>query len=177
MGLPSWLSSKESACQCRRHGFNPWSGRVPHASEQLSPQLSVTTIDSLIYGQVSGISCGYFKNLSLLCLWSSEFNMYQRDLPYNMLLQFSRSVMSDSLQPHGLQHARLPCPSPTPVAYSNSRPSCQWCHPTTSSSLIPFSSHLQSFRASGSFPMSWFFASGGQNIGVSASASVLPMNI
>ena len=69
-----------------------WSGRVPHASEQLSPY--VTTIGGLIYGQVSGISCGYFKNLSLLCLWSSEFNMYQRDLPYNMLLQFSSVTQS-----------------------------------------------------------------------------------
>ena len=90
--------------------------------------------------------------------------------------QFSRSVMFDSLRPHGLQLPRLPCPSPTPRAGSNSCPSCQWCHPTISSSVIPFSSHLQSFPASGSFPMSQFFASGGQSIGVSASASVLPMN-
>ena len=174
MGLPGWLSSKESACQCRRHGFNPWSGRVPHAKEQLSPR--VTTIDSLIYGQVSGISCGYFKNLSLLCLWSSEFNMYQRDLPYNMLLQFSRSVMSDSLQPHGLQHASLPCLSPTPGVYPNSCPSSRWWHPTISSSVVPFPSHLQSFPASGSSSMSQFFASGGQSIGASASALVLPVN-
>ena len=85
--------------------------------------------------------------------------------------------MSDSLQPHGLQYARLPCPSPTPRVYSNSCPLSQWCHPTISSSVIPFSSHLQSFPVSGSFPMSWFFASGGQSIGVSASASVLPVNI
>ena len=90
--------------------------------------------------------------------------------------QFSCSVVSDSLRPHGLQHTRLPCPSPTPGAYSNSCPSCRWCHPTTSFSVIPFSSCLQSFPASGSFPMSWFFVSGGQSIGVSASASVLPMN-
>ena len=92
-------------------------------------------------------------------------------------VQFSLSVMSDSLRPHGLQHARLSCPSPTPRAYSNSCPSHQWCHPTISSSVIPFSSHLQSFPASGSFPMGQFFASGGQSIGASASASVLPMNI
>ena len=91
--------------------------------------------------------------------------------------QFSPSVMSNSLQLHGLQHARLPCPSPTPGAYSNSCPSSQWCHPTISSSVVPFSSCLQFFPASGSFPMSQFFASGGQSIGVSASASVLPMNI
>jgi len=90
---------------------------------------------------------------------------------------FSLSVMSASLQPHWLQHARLPCLSPTPGACSNSCPSSTWCHPTTSSSVVPFSSHLQSFPASGSFPMSQFFTSGGQSTGVSASASVLPMNI
>ena len=92
-------------------------------------------------------------------------------------VQFSRSVMSDSLRPHGLQHTRLPCPSPTPRACSNSCPSSQWCHPTISSSVVPFSSCLQSFPASGSFPISPFFASGGQSTGVSALASVLPMNI
>ena len=87
-----------------------------------------------------------------------------------------RSVASDSLWPHGLQHARLPCPSPTPGACSNLCPSSRWCHPTISSSVIPFSC-LQSFPASGSFPMSQFFESGGQGIGASASASVLPMHI
>ena len=85
--------------------------------------------------------------------------------------------MSDSLQPHGVQHTRLPCPSPTPGVYSNSSPSSQWCHPAISSSVIPFSSCLQSFPASGAFQMSQFFTSGGQSIGVSDSASVLPMNI
>ena len=92
-------------------------------------------------------------------------------------VQFSHSVMSNSLRPHGLQYTRLPCPSPTPGAYSNSCPSSQWCHPAISSSVSPFSSRLQSFPPSGSFPISQFFASGGQSIGVSASASVLPMNI
>ena len=91
-------------------------------------------------------------------------------------VQFSHSVVANSLRAHGLQHARLPCPSPTPRAYSNSRPSSQWCHPTISSSAIYFSSCLQPFPASGSFPMSQFFVSGGQSTGVSASASVLPMN-
>ena len=91
--------------------------------------------------------------------------------------QFSCSVMSDSLRPHGLQHARLPCPSPTPGAYSNSCPSSQWCHPTISYSFVPFSSYLQSFLATGSFSMSRFFTSGGQTIAVSASTSVLAMNI
>ena len=89
-------------------------------------------------------------------------------------VQFSCSVVSDSWRPRGLQHARLPCPSPTPRACSNSCPSSRWCHPTISSSVVPFSC-LQSFPASGSFPMSQFFASCGQSIGVSA--SVLPMTI
>ena len=86
------------------------------------------------------------------------------------------SVMFDSLWPNGLQCARPPCPSPAPGVCSNSCPLRRWCHPTNSSSVIPFSSHLQSFPASESFQMSLFFASGGQSIGVSASASVLPMN-
>ena len=90
---------------------------------------------------------------------------------------FSHSVMSDSLWPHGLQHARPPCPSPTPGVYSNSCPLSWWCNPTISSSVVPSSSCLQSFPASASFPMSPFFSSGGQSIGVSASASVLPKNI
>ena len=98
--------------------------------------------------------------------------------PFNISsVQFSRSVMSKSLLPQGLQHTRLPCPSPTPGAYSNLCPSSRWCHPTISSSVVPFSSCLQSFPVSGSFPMSQFFASGGQRIGVSASTSVLPINI
>ena len=114
------------------------------------------------------------------------YNMIARvlDIIQSSIFQFSHSVMSDSLQPHGLQHARLPCPSPTPGAYSNSCPSSRWCYPTISSSAIPFSSRLQSFPASGSFQMSQFFTSGGQfftsggqSIGVSASTSVLPMNI
>ena len=92
-------------------------------------------------------------------------------------VQFSRSVVSNSLPPHRLQQARLPCPSPTSRAYSNSNPLSQWCHPTISSSVIPFSSCLRSFPASGSFQMNQFFASRGQSIGVSASASVFPMNI
>ena len=92
-------------------------------------------------------------------------------------VESSHSVMSDSLLPHVLQHARPPCPSRTPGAYSNSYPSSWWCHPTISSAVVPFSSCLQSFPASGSFPMNWFFPSGGQSIGPSASASVLPMNI
>ena len=86
-------------------------------------------------------------------------------------------IVSNSLRPCGLQHTRLPCSSPTPRACSNSCPSSQWCHPTISSSIIPFSSCLQSFPESGSFPMNQFFTSGSQRIGVSASASVFPKNI
>ena len=91
-------------------------------------------------------------------------------------VQFSCSVVSDSLRPHESQHARPPCPSPTPGVHSDSRPSSQWCHPTISSPVVPFSSCPQSFPASGSFQMSQLFAWGGQSIGVSASTSVLPMN-
>ena len=90
-------------------------------------------------------------------------------------VQFCHSIISNSLRPHGLQHARLPCPSPTPGAYSNSCPSSRWCHPTISSSVIPFSSCFQSVLASGSFPMSQFFALVGQSIGVS-SFSISPSN-
>ena len=89
----------------------------------------------------------------------------------------SNSVISNSLRPHGVQHTRLPCPSPSTRACSNSCPLSYWCHPTIPSSLVPFSSFLQSFPASGSFLMSWLFASGGQSIGVSTSASVFAMNI
>ena len=126
------------------------------------------------------------KNLCLGSYWSDS-GVYQGwelfvevgGLPreHGSLVQFSHSVMSYSLWPHGLQHARLPCPSPTPGAYTNSCPLSQWCCPTISSSVVPFSSRLQSFLASGSFLKSQLFVSCGQIIGVLASASVLPMNI
>ena len=124
-------------------------------------------------------------------LWEEEYIIYPlgyisknhefwNSLPHGCWswdsVQFSHSVVSDSLQPHGLQHTRLPCTSPTPRAWSNSCPLSQWCHPTISSSVVLFSC-LQSFPASGSFQTSQFFAWGGQSSGVSASASVLPMNI
>ena len=95
---------------------------------------------------------------------------------YRITLQFSCSVVSDSLWPHELQHTRPPCPSPTPGVHPNSCPLSQWCHPTISSSVVPFSSCPQSFPASGSLPMSQLFTSGGQSIGVSASASVVAVN-
>ena len=92
-------------------------------------------------------------------------------------VQVSHSAMSDFLWPHGLQHARIPCPSPSPRDCSNSCPLSQWCHPTISSSVIPFSSWIQSFPASEYFPMSQFFTEDGQSIGASPSASVFPMNL
>ena len=96
--------------------------------------------------------------------------------PFSSVQFSSVSVMSDSLRPHELHHARPPCPSPTPRVHSNSCPSSQWCHPAISCSVVPFSSCPQSLTASGSFPMSQLFPWGGQNIGVSALTSVLPMN-
>ena len=114
-----------------------------------------------------------------------DFKLYckvQQSKQYDAYLsfssvQFSYSVESDSLRPHGLQHTRPPCPSPTPGVYSNSSPLSQWCHPTISSSVVPFSSCHQSFPASGSFPVSQFFALGGWSFGISASASIISMNI
>ena len=98
----------------------------------------------------------------------------QHPIVFPPTVQFSHSVMSDSLQPHELQHVRPPCPSPTPGVHSDSRPSSQWCHPAISPSVVPFSSCPQSCPASESFPMSQLFAWGGQSIGVSALASFLP---
>ena len=94
----------------------------------------------------------------------------------NHSVQFSRSVVSHSLQPHELQHARPPCPSPSPGVHSDSRPLSPWCHPAISSSVVPVSSCPQSLPASGSFPMNQLFTWGGQSIGISTSASVFPMN-
>ena len=110
-----------------------------------------------------------WANLSSIC--------YRLGSLLSPVLLFSGSVISDTLQPHGLQHTRLPCPSLSPWVCSNSYPLSQWCHPTISSSVIPFSSWPQSFPASWSFPVSWLFPSGGQRIGTLTSASVLPMNI
>ena len=141
--------------------------------------------------------CSFLQNLvPLLCCEKPEVGGESRGvrvqtmapLPAHILksgqersavssVQFSQSVVSDSLQTHGLQHTRPPCPSPVPGAYSNSCPSSRWCHPTISSSVVPFSSCLLSFPASRSFPMSQLFTSGGQSIGVSASTSVPSINI
>ena len=113
-------------------------------------------------------SVNFFSYSKMLnCSFSSVLSIQQTCL---------LSVVSDSLWPHGLQYTRPPCPSPTPGVYSNSCPLSQWCHPTISSSVVPFSSHLQSFPEPGSFQMSQLFSSGGQSVRVSASTSVLPMN-
>ena len=109
--------------------------------------------------------------------WERTLNSWCKFRSWGYSVQFSRSVMSDSLRPHGLQHARPPCPSPTPTVHPNPCPLSQWCHPTISSSVVLFSSCPQSFPASGYFQMSQLFTSGGQSIGVSASTSILPMNI
>ena len=130
---------------------------------------NINIINSMILKQSSIQILKY--DLSLRVQWKS----FEDTGTVNNPVQFSRSAMPNSLWPHGLQHARLPCPSATPGAYSNSCPSSQWCHPTISPSVIPFSSYLQSSPASWSFPMSRPFPSGGQSIG--ASASALPMNI
>ena len=124
---------------------------------------------------------GYYTSLKLRANNATNMTALFFKIPYLHFIfgfisvQFSHSVVSDSLQPHGLQHTSPPCPSPTLGVYSNSWPLSWWCHPTISSSAVPFSSRLQSFPASASFLMSQF-ASGGQSIGVSTSASVLPMN-
>ena len=194
LDFPSGASGKELSRQCRRqkrHGFDPWVGKILWRRKQ---QPTPVFLPGESHGQTS-LKCyslwGHKELDTIKWLRSSImpliiFNVFLQSnileiyflVYYNIflivLLLFS---LSDSLRPHGLQHARLPCPLPRPRAFSSSCPLSWWCHPTISSSVIPFSFCLQSFPASGSFPMSQFFASGGQSIGVSASASVLPMNI
>ena len=144
-----------------------------HWVDDVSNHLILCCLLLLLPSMFPSIKVFYESALHIRWLkyWSFTFS------PSSESVQFSQSVVSDSLQPHGLQHTRLPCPSPNPGFYSSSCPLSQWCHPTISSSVIPSSSRIQSFPASGSFQMSQFFSSGGQNIGVSASASVLPVNI
>ena len=150
-----------------------WKGTAEDTSKENKPQRQVCSVP-------------YFPEWNLGPMSECEFNLVAHKNHFLMKLirtenvwDYYASVQSHSrqtLQPHGLQHARPPCPSPTPEVYSYSCPLCQWCHPTISS-VMPFSSHLQSFPASRSFPMSQFFTSGGQSIGVSASASIFPTNI
>ena len=152
-----------------------------------SPLLCLFPFSSSFLYQHLPLACGYTSPVSVLrspcllllcvCVQSPSISLSWYMGLQSSSVQFSCSVMSDLLRPHGLQHARPPCPSPTPGDYSNLCPLCRWCYPTISSSVVPFSSCLQSFPASGSFPMSQFLASGGQSIGVSTTASVLQMNI
>ena len=163
--LPWWLRQK-ICLQCRRPRFDPWVRKIPWRREWLPTPVF---LPGELHGQ---------RSLAVYSPWGrKESDMTERLTLSHSDIQFSHSIMSDSLWPHGLQHTRLPCPPPTPGAYSNLHRFSQWCYPTISSSVIPFSSRLQSFPALGSFPMSQFFVSGGQSIGASASASVLPMNI
>ena len=144
-----------------------WLHTVEQVSEATSCFSTPRTVDPLSHAFPS------FKRSrksKFCCKISNQWDIYTKQIISTV--QFSHSVVSDSLWPHGLQHTRLPCPSPPLEAYSNSCPSSRWCHPT---SVIPFSSHLQSFPASGAFQISQFFASGGQSIG-SCSFSISPSN-
>ena len=161
--VSQWQSIR--LCQCRRHGFDPWSRKTPW--KRKGQPTSV-----LLPGKCNGRRSleGYSPQGHNLAAEQQQHLDYQ-------FSQFSHSVVSSSLWPHGLQQARLPCPSPTPGVHSNSCPLSWWCHLTISSSVVPFSSCPQSLPASVSFPMNQFIASGGQSIRVSASASVPSMNI
>ena len=161
--LKSFCTAKESISKVKRQP-SEWEKII--ANETTNKGLI-----SKIYKQLIQLSARERKNP--IKKWGKDLNRHfsKEDISS---VQFSHSVVSDSLRPHGLQHARPPCPSPTPGVHPNSCPLSQWCHPTVSSSVIPVSSCLHSFPKSGSFPMSQFLTSGGQSIGVSASASVLP---
>ena len=155
--LPWWLSGKESACQETR----VWSlGQEDPLEKEMATHSS---IPGKSHGQ---------RSLAGYSPWGKK-----SQIQLSNSVQFSCSVMSNSLRPHEPQHARPPCPSPTPGVYPNSCPSSRWCHPTISSSVDPFSSYLQSFLSPGYFQMSQLFTLGSQSIGVSASLLILPMNI
>ena len=157
LGLTSWLSCWRIHLQCGRPGFNPWVGKIP----------TPVFWPGEFHGLYSPWGCR-----ESVC-WTVTFSTL---VSLQVSVQFSRSVVSDSLRPHELQHSRPPCPSPTPRVHPNSCPSSQWCHPAISSSVVPFSSGPQSLPATESFPMSQLFTWGGQSTGVSALASVLPIN-
>ena len=135
-------------------------------------------INTLLLGNCQSIYFQSTDNIYVgpIMLLFRYFLLWALFWSFGYLVQFSHSIMSNSLQPHEPQHTRPPCPSPNPRVYPNSCPLSRWCHLTISSSVIPFSSCLQSFPTSGSFQMGQFFPWGGQNIGISASTSVLPMN-
>ena len=168
--LSWWLRWKRVCLQCGRPGFNPWVGKTPWRRDWLPTQYSCLESSMDRRAWRARVHAVAKRQIQL------TFTEWPNAVLWISLVQFSHLVVSDSLRPHEPQHARPPCPSPTPRVYSNPCPLSRWCHPVISSSVIPFSSHLQSFPASGSFQMSQLFASGGQSIGVSASPSVLPMN-
>ena len=164
-----WVTAHGIAkCQTTKHGM---------ATESTFDFVDFIIISSCFHSIdfCSNFYCFLLLLLDLHSFFVSSFIRWTLLLLFSCSVQFSCSVMSNSLRPHGLQHARPPWPSPTPGVYSNSCPLSQWCHPTISSSVVFFSSCPQSSPTSGSFPMSQLFVSGGQSIGVSA--SVLPMNI
>ena len=164
-GLPWWLTSKESACQCRRCSFDPWAGKSPWRRKRQPAPVFLTRKS---HGQ---------RSLMGYSLWVIVHGL-QKSWTWLQFssVHFSCSVVSDSLRPHEAQHARPPCPPPTSRVHSNLCPSSWRCHPAISSSVVTFSSCPQSLPASGSSPMSQLFSWGGQSTGVSASASVPPMN-
>ena len=168
---------------CRGHGFHFWLGNQDsacHTSQLKKTNPSLENVVAGIWFLIFDCLIPVRKEFFLVVLEFYKHQHFSMDWVNNVSdtsVQFSCSVMSISLWPRGLQHTRPPYPSPTPGAYTNSCPLSWWCHPAISSSVIPFYSHLRSFPASGSFQMSQLFASGGQSIGASASASVLPMNI
>ena len=165
-----WLIKGDSVqrtyLQCRRLKFHPWVSKIPWRRKWQPTSLFLPGKSQGQRSLVGYSPWGRKRVAQDLVTSSVQFSS----------VQFSRSVMSDSLWPHESQHARPPCPSPTPGVHSNSCPSSLWCHPAISSSVVPFSSCPHSLPASGSFPMSQLFAWGGQSTGVSTSASVLPMN-
>ena len=168
-----WLSSKESPC--RRHRkcrFNPWVVKIPWRRKWQPTPVFWPGESHGLYFPWAGKKSDTTEQISLS-------KLYQASTIYvlNQSVQLSCSIISESLPLHGLQHSRLPRPSPTPGACSNSSPLSWLCHPTISSSAVPFSYCLQSFPASGSFQISQFFASSGQSIGASASVSVLLITI
>ena len=169
--LHQWFRGNEPTCQCRRLrrlGFNPWVRKIPRR-RKWQPTPVFLPGESHGLRSLVGYSLGVSKIHIGLKLMSMHESMIQH--------QFSCSVMSSFLWLHGLQQARPPCPSPTLRAYSNSCPSSWWCYPTISSSVVTFSSCLQSFPASGYFPISQFFISGSQSIGTSTSAWVFSSSI
>ena len=145
--------------------------------------LSTTMSKFLPFFNVESYTVYYTPMFLDVIRWCMRMFIFQNDKSINTMVEMTSAPFSSVTQsclilcdPHGLQHTRPPCPSPTPRAYSNSHPSSRWCHPTISSSVVPFTSRLWSFPASGSFVRSQLISSGGQSIGVSASASILPIN-